>query len=110
MASARGEAMARAQHNGEGGKTMAMRAGRWRPRRSASGAPIRTIAITFSSIYVVSDTDQDSRLSFGIFVEFISKTDDSIPFFFGHAAIRDQKANSVYSIFLAYHFGTFLKC
>jgi hypothetical protein len=78
--------------------------------RGASGALIRTVAIIFSSIYVVSDIDQDGWLSFGMFVEFISKSDGSILFFLGQAAIRDQKANSVDSILLAYHFGALSKC
>jgi hypothetical protein len=56
-------------------------------------------------IRLVLDTDPDGWLSFGRFVKFISKSDGSIPFFLGLAAIRDQKANSVYSILLAYHFG-----
>jgi hypothetical protein len=68
------------------------------------------LLIAFSLIYVVLDTDQDAWLSFGIFVEFISKSDGCILFFLGQAAIRDQKANSVYSILLAYHFGALSKC
>jgi hypothetical protein len=43
-------------------------------------------------------------------VEFISDSDGSIPFFLGKAAIRDQKANSVDSILLAYHFGALSTC
>jgi hypothetical protein len=68
------------------------------------------LIITFSLIYLVLDTDQACWLSFVMFVEFISKSDGCIRFFLGQAAIRDQKANSVYSILLTYHFGALSKC
>jgi hypothetical protein len=43
-------------------------------------------------------------------VEFIFKSNGIIQFFLGQAAIRDQTANSAYSILLAYHFGALSKC
>jgi hypothetical protein len=43
-------------------------------------------------------------------VEFISERHGSIRFFLGQAVIRDRKADSAYSVLLAYHFGAVPEC